>query len=195
VTPDLADSLGVKDASGALVAKETANSPAAVAGVKVGDVITSVNGDKVADPRDLARRIAALGPKKLAELAIVRNGAGQTVDVTLGAMPADRQEARLEAPPAPERMSSLAKLGLKLQRGGGGEGVTVSEVDPNSSAAERGVQAGDIILDAGGKSVSRPEDVAQALEAAKADGKKALLLRLKSADNVRFVALPVKAAS
>src|SRR5580700_6580393 len=66
VTPDLADSLGVKDAEGALVAKETPNSPAASSGVKVGDVITSVNGDKVADPKELARRIAALGPKKVA---------------------------------------------------------------------------------------------------------------------------------
>ena len=91
MTPDLADSLGVKTASGALVAKETANSPAATAGVKVGDVITAVNGDTVADPRDLARRIAALGPKKTAELAIWRNGAQQTIDVTLGAMPTDKQ--------------------------------------------------------------------------------------------------------
>jgi serine protease Do len=195
VTPDLADSLGVKDATGALVAKETANSPAAAAGVKVGDVITSVNGDKVADPKDLARRVAALGPKKVAELAILRNGAAQTIDVTLGTMPADKQMAKLEAPAAPERMASLAKLGLKLQRNGNGDGVTVSDVDPDSAAAERGLQAGDVILDAGGKSVSRPDDVAQALESAKADGKKALLLRVKSADNVRFVALPVKAAS
>ena len=195
VTPDLADSLGVKDAAGALVAKETASSPAAVAGVKVGDVITAVNGDKVADPKELARRVAALGPKKIAELAIVRNGAAQTIDVTLGTMPAEKQLAKLEAPASPERLSSLAKLGLKLQRSGNDEGVTVSEVNPDSAAAERGLQAGDIILDAGGKSVSHPEDVAQALESAKADGKKALLLRVKSADNVRFVALPVKAAS
>ena len=62
----------------------------ATAGVKVGDVITAVNGDKVADPQDLARRIAALGPKKVAELAILRNGAPQTIDVTLGSMPADK---------------------------------------------------------------------------------------------------------
>ena len=68
-------------------------------------------------------------------------------------------------------------------------------MDQDSAAAERGLQPGDVILDAGGKSVSKPEEVAQALDAAKADGKKALLLRVKSADNVRFIALPVKAAS
>jgi serine protease Do len=195
VTPDLADSLGVKDASGALVAKENANSPAATAGVKVGDVITAVNGDKVADPRELARRIAALGPKKTAELAIVRNGAAETVDVQLGSMPAEKQQAKFEQPASPERMGSLAKLGLKLKRNGDDDGVKVTDVDQDSAAAERGMQPGDVILDAGGKPVSKPEDVAQALDAAKTDGKKALLLRVKTEDNVRFVALPVKAAS
>ena len=196
VTPELADTLGVKDASGALVTKETPNSPAATAGVKVGDVITAVNGDKVADPKELARRVAALAPKKVAELAILRNGSSQTIDVTLGAMPADKQLARLESPPGPDRSASLAKLGLTLLPARAGEeGVKVAEVDPNSVAADRGIQAGDVILDAGGKSVSRPDEVAQALDAAKADGKKALLLRVKTEDNVRFVALPVKAAS
>ena len=99
VTPDIADSLGLKTASGALVAKAQKDSPAAAAGVKIGDVITAVNGEAVADPRELARRIAALGPKKTAELTIVRNGAPQTVDVTLGAMPADKHGERRIAHP------------------------------------------------------------------------------------------------
>src|SRR5580693_544264 len=111
VTPDIADNMGLKNTSGALVAKETANSPAATAGVKVGDVITSVNGENVADPRDLARRIAALGPKKIAELAVWRNGAQQTIDVTLGAMPTEKeQQAGLETPAHPEGSTQLAKL-------------------------------------------------------------------------------------
>ena len=196
VTPDLADSLGVKDPSGALVAKETGNSPAEKAGVKVGDVITAVNGDKVADPKELARRIAALGPKKVAELAISRNGKLETIDVTLGAMPSDKQEASLERPARADSSAELAKLGLKLQRSKDGEdGVRVSEVDPDSAAAERGMQAGDVILDAAGKPVTRPEEVVEALAAAKADGHKAVLLRVRSGDGVRFVALPTKSAS
>ena len=68
VTPDIADSIGLKTASGALVAKENKDAPAAAAGVKIGDVITAVNGQSVADPRELARRIADLGPKKSVEL-------------------------------------------------------------------------------------------------------------------------------
>ncbi len=152
VTPDLADSLGVKNASGALVAKETANSPAASAGVKIGDVITAVNGDAVADPRDLARRIAALGPQKTADLAIWRNGAQQTIAVTLGAMPMDK-EANAETPAKAEEATPFAKLGLSLERARGGEGVAVADVDPDGVAAERGLQAGDVILEAGGKPV------------------------------------------
>src|SRR5208282_2675637 len=91
VTQDIADSLGLKTASGALVAKENKDAPAAAAGVKIGDVVTAVNGQTVADPRELARRIADLGPKKSAELTIWRNGAQQTVSVMLGAMPNDKQ--------------------------------------------------------------------------------------------------------
>ncbi len=196
VTPDLADSLGVKTASGALVAKETANSPAATAGVKIGDVITAVNGDAVSDPRDLARRIAALGPQKSAQLAIWRNGAAQTIAVTLGAMPADVKEANAEtSPKAEESTAPFAKLGLNIERARGGEGVAIVDVDPNGVAADRGLQAGDVILEAGGKAVTRPADVAQAFEAAKADGRKAVLLRVKSGDAVRFLTLPTQAAS
>jgi serine protease Do len=194
VTPDLAESLGVKNASGALVARETANSPAANAGVKTGDVITAVNGDAVADPKDLSRRIAALGPQKTADLAIWRNGAAQTIAVTLGAMPMDK-EANAETPAKAEESTPFAKLGLSLERARGGEGVAVVDVDPSGVAAERGLQAGDVILEAGGKPVTRPGEVAEAFAAAKADGHKSVLLRVKSGDSVHFLALPAQAAS
>jgi serine protease Do len=196
VTPDLAESLGVKADTGALVAKETASSPAATAGVKVGDVITSVNGQAVADPKELARRIAALGPKKVAELSVWRGGAQQTIDVTLGAMPTEKQQQASLATPSHPAEDSLAKLGMKLARSKeGDEGVRVTEVDPDSAAAERGIQSGDVILDAGGKSVTLPEQIVEAFATAKADGRKAVLLRVKTEQSVRFVALPTRAAS
>ena len=83
MTQDIADSLGLKDAKGAIVGKVEKDSPAAAAGLKDGDVVASVNGELVADWHDLARKIAALGPKKDAELTIIRNGSPQTVKVTL----------------------------------------------------------------------------------------------------------------
>jgi len=193
VTQDIADSLGLKAASGALVAKENKDAPAAQAGVKIGDVITAVNGQSVADPHELARRIADLGPKKSADLTIWRNGAQQTINVTLGSMPNDKQAMNDLGESKPDAsVGAVAKLGLTLQAGH--DGVTVTDVDPQSVAADKGLQQGDVILEAGGKSVDKPEQVAQALDAAKSDGRKSVLLRVKSGDNVRFVALPTEAS-
>ena len=193
VTPDIADSMGLKTASGALVAKENKDAPAAAAGVKIGDVITAVNGQSVADPRELARRIADLGPKKSADLTIWRNGAQQTVSVTLGAMPNDLQASLDTTPAKPEAPAAFAKLGLTLEHGP--DGVTVSDVDPSGVAADRGLQNGDVIIEASGQPVTRPAEIAKAFETAHADGRKSVLLRIKSGDAVRFVALPAMAAS
>jgi len=192
VTQDIADSMSLKTASGALVAKENKDAPAAAAGVKIGDVITAVNGQSVGDPRELARRIADLGPKKSAELTIWRNGAQQMVDVTLGAMPNDEQ-ASLDAPAKPDPGQSLAKLGMTLQNTA--DGVTVSDVDPSGLAADRGLQPGDVILEASGQTVTHPAEVVKAFDTARTGGRKSVLLRVKSGEAVRFVALPAQAAS
>jgi serine protease Do len=196
VTPDLAESLGVAPESGALVSKQTADSPAAQAGVKVGDVIEAVNGDSVSNPRDLARRIAALGPQKTASLTVWRDGKQQKVDVTLGAMPSDRALALTEPaqPPSSDPESVLGKLGLELEAAKGG-GVKIVGVEEDSPAAQRGLAEGDVIVDAGGKEVAKPADVAAALQEARNAGRKSVLLRVKSDQSVRFVALPVKTAS
>jgi serine protease Do len=198
VSQDIADSLGLKQTEGALVAKDQKDSPALAAGIKAGDVITKVNGEAVADPHDLARKIAALGPKKSADLTIIRNGETRTVTVTLGQLPNDKQEAANE--PSGDQgaagKTQLAKLGVTLAPAGGGKpGVVVSDVDPDGAVGQKGLQQGDVILDAGGKEVSRPSDVSAAFDAAKSEGRKAVLLRVKSGDNVRFVAVPTQAAS
>ncbi|MBV9289165.1 MAG: PDZ domain-containing protein, partial [Hyphomicrobiales bacterium] len=195
VTPDIADDLGLKDASGALVAQTQKNSPAAEAGVKSGDVITAVNGETVADPTELARKIAALGPKKTATLAIIRNGSPTTIEVTLGTMPADKTanaETGNNNSGAEGGSSTLAKLGLTLKRSP--DGVVVTEVDPDGAAADKGLKQGDVILEVAGQSVNRPSDVAQAISKAKTDGKKSVLMRVKSSEGEHFVALPTRAS-
>jgi serine protease Do len=196
VSQDIADSLNAKTTSGALVAKDQPDSPALAAGVKAGDIITSVNGEAVADPKELARKIAALGPKKHVDLGIIRDGSSQSIGLTLGTMPGEK-EAKAEAPSQPEGSpTQLAKLGLTLEAARGGrDGVVVAEVDPNGVAGQKGLQAGDVILDAGGKPVTKPADVSAAFDAAKADGRKAVLLRVKSGENFRFVALSTQSAT
>ena len=195
VTPDIAENMGLKSASGALVAETQKNSPAEEAGVKSGDVITAVDGQTVADPHELARRIAGLGPKKTATLALIRNGAPLAVEVTLGAMPADKTASAGGgdgSAPGRTASASLAQFGLKLQRGD--DGVVVSDVDPDSTAADKGLKQGDVILEVSGKPVSKPSEVAQAIDAAKSDGKKSVLMRVKSGEGEHFLALPTRAS-
>jgi serine protease Do len=105
---------------------------------------------------------------------------------------ADAAEANPEA--SDDGASGLAKLGLELEPAKGG-GVKIVAVAPDSAAFERGLEAGDVIVDAGGKEVSQPTEIAAAIDGAKTAGHKSVLLRVKSNQSVRFVALPVKKAS
>ena len=180
VTPDLAESLGVKPDTGALVAKEAGDSPASLAGVKIGDVIEAVNGDAVTGPRDLARKVAAIGPKNVATLTLAREGKERKIDVTLGIMPSET--ATTLSAPAPAT-SDLAGLSLQPVEGG----VKITAVN-----SQRGLSPGDIIVEAGGKPTLAQADIAAALNEAKAAGRKSTLLRVKSGQEIRFVALPIK---
>lgn len=73
--------------------------------------------------------------------------------------------------------------------------MVVTEIDPDGAAAQKGLQVGDVILEAGGKTVSRPSEVSAVIDDAKKDGRKAVLLRIKNGDETHFVALAIKPAS
>ncbi len=194
VTPELAESLGLKKASGALVSEPQPNSPAAKAGIASGDVIVSVDGNAVADARELARRIGTLSPGTTVKLDLIHQGEDKTVSITLGTLPAERQAANQQTE-HPSVDSEIPKLGLTLSAGNHagdqGNGVLVTAVDPNGIAADHGFQVGDVILDVGGKVVSRPADVTKQVADARKEGKHALLFRVKSGEGTRFVALPL----
>ncbi|MDH7796338.1 MULTISPECIES: Do family serine endopeptidase [unclassified Beijerinckia] len=201
VTPEIADSLGLKDTHGALVADTQNNTPAAKAGLKSGDVIISVDGESIDSPRELSRRIAGLGPEHKVNLAYLRGGKEMTTAVVLEALPdqrADARQGRSGDSGNTERLDQ--KFGLSLAPaseipGAGREGVVVAEVDPNGAGATLGLRAGDIILEAAGQPVTRPAQVSAALADAKKAGRKAVLLRVKSGDSTRFVALVTNPAS
>jgi len=187
VTDDLAESLNLKAKKGAVVADVTTNSPALKAGIKNGDTILELDGKTVDDPRDLARKVALVKPGKPVDMLIVRDGVEKTIKVEIGTMPNDPKMASAE-PKSPEK-TSLDALGLKLETAEDGAGVKVAEVKPGSPADDRGIKAGDVILEVAGTEVQAPSDVRQALSTVKT-GKKVLML-VRSQDGQRFVAIPV----
>ncbi|WOJ89244.1 Do family serine endopeptidase [Methylocapsa polymorpha] len=198
VTPEIADSLGLKSSKGALVAEAQSDSPATAAGIASGDVILGIDGERIDGPRDLARKVAALGPGKKADLAYWHNGAEKTVSVKLGSLPEDK-EARAN-PAVGQDNSAFVGLGLKLApassvQGAGSEGVVVADIDPDGAAAQKGLRVGDVILEAGGHAVNRPAEVKSILAEAKKDGRKAVLLRVKNGEGTRFVAIATNPAS
>jgi serine protease Do len=198
VTAGIADSLGLKKAEGAMVDEPQSGSPAAKAGIKSGDVITAVNGTPVKDARDLARTIGMMAPDSAVKLDIVRQGAPQTVSLTLAQMPNDQEVASNDSGQNAEP-SGVPHLGLQVApardvSGAGSEGVVVTGVDPDGPAAEQGFQTGTVILDVGGKAVANAGDIRHALTEAKSQGKHDVLMRVKMGDVTRFVAMPLDKA-
>lgn len=201
VTSVIAESLGMKESKGALVAEPMVDSPAAKAGIQSRDVITAVNGNPVKDARDLVMQIRGMAPGAAVNVTIWREGADKSLSLTLGEMPKERAAAT----PQPAMSQSAAtgndvpKLGLTLAAaehvaGGGSEGVVVVDIDPRGLASEHGFRTGDIILDVGGKKVVGPLDVRNAIRDAHMNGKRAVMMRLKSDEGTKFVAIPIARA-
>ena len=199
VTADIADSLGMKKAEGALVAEPQANGPAAKAGIQSGDVITGVNGAPVKDAKELARTIGGLAPGNAVKLNVLHKGQEKVINLTLGQLP-NTIEAKADTDKEDKgglsKGAGVPKLGLTVApansvAGAGREGVVVTEVDPKSAAADRGFKEGDVILEVAGKSVTSAGDVREAIDAARTDNKNSVLMRVKSGGSSRFVAVPL----
>jgi serine protease Do len=228
VTKEIADSLNLKKDEGALVAEPQKDSPAVKAGIEAGDVIVSVDGDRVKDARELSRKIGSMLPGANIKLGILRKGAEKTINLTLGELPAqrearaerrnfrsdrdqdmdrdqdsrrDRRRDRSERGDRNDRGEQRAdrdvptaegpRLGLSLAPGGNEPGVVIAEIDPTGPAADFGFRPGDVILDVAGKTVATPAEVRKALADARADGKRSVLMRVKSERGTRFVAIPL----
>jgi serine protease Do len=193
VTPEIAENLNLKFAQGALIAEPQADGPAAKAGVLAGDVITAVNGTPVKDARDLAKQIGNLPPKATVKLTLWRKGEEKIVTLSLGELP--KQRDALARPERREQSgTNVPRLGLSLApanevAGASGDGVVVTNIDPSGLAAEHGLKTGDVIVEVGGRKVTTPGDVRNALSDAQKEGKRTLLMRVKSGDATKYVAL------
>jgi serine protease Do len=188
VTPDLAADLGLKAVRGALVAEPQAGAPAAKAGIESGDVIVSINGSEARDSREVARTISNLPPGATAAIGVIRKGQEKTFNIVLGNLP-DQREANASPETPRQKGSSVPRLGMLVAPAG--DGVVVTNVDPDGIAAEQGVKTGDVILQAAGKKVGTVSDLRGVIDAAQKAGKHTVLMRVKSADGIKFVAMPV----
>jgi serine protease Do len=197
INSDIADSLGLKNTEGALVAEPQDGSPADKAGIKSGDVIVAVNSEKMKDARMLARRVSSMPPGTTVKIDLIRKGKPETITLTLGELPKQRVASRNSDRDDRGGSDSMdvPKLGLTLAPanrvgGAGDKGVVVTSVDPDGTAADR-FRTGDVILDVGGSTVSSPSDVRKAIKEAQNGGKRTVLMRVKSGPGTRFVAVPL----
>ncbi|WP_157015103.1 Do family serine endopeptidase [Mesorhizobium xinjiangense] len=190
VTDDIAESLGLDDAKGALVSEAQPDSPALDAGIKAGDVITGIDGKKVESPRELARMIGGMEPGNAVEVALWRDGAAETARINLGELPGAERIASLDSSDE-QSGAMLENFGLTVVASDDDDSVVVTAVEPGSAADERGVRSGDVIVSVNGQDVKSPGEVENAIGEASQAGRKAVLFRLQRDDSSRFVALPV----
>ena len=208
VTDEIAESLNIKPARGALVAGIDDKGPAKPAGIEPGDVVVKFDGKDVKDPKDLSRVVADTAVGKEVEVVIIRKGAEETKKVTLGRLEdtdkAKEASAKTKDEPAAEKPVTQKALGLDLAtlskdlRGkykikDSVKGVIITGVDGTSDAAEKRLSAGDVIVEVAQEAVTNAADVKKRVEQLKKDGKKSVLLLVSNGEGeLRFVALSVQ---
>ena len=208
VTDEIAESLNIKPARGALVAGVDDKGPAKPAGIEPGDVVVKFDGQDIKDARDLSRIVADTAVGKQVDVIIIRKGAEQTVHVTLGRLndgddkPTPASNKTTE--PAPDKTVTQKMLGLDLAAlskdlrsrykiKDSVKGVVITNVDDDSEAADKRLGPGDVIVEVAQESVSSAADIKKRVDQLKKDGKKSVLLLVANGDgDLRFVPLSLQ---
>ena len=190
VTPDVAESIGLKAVRGALVAEPQADSPAAKAGIEAGDIITAVNGKDISDSRDLARTISGMPPGAAVTLNLIRKGLEKTFNMAAATLPEQPETAAtLEVPT--QSGNNVPELGITVTPQRRRNGVAVARIDPDGLAVDRGLKNGDVIVAAAGRKVATAGDLRNAIDAVQKSGRHSVLLQVRSGNVMKFVAMPV----
>ncbi|MGY3604567.1 Do family serine endopeptidase [Bradyrhizobium sp. Leo121] len=207
VTDEIADSLNIKPARGALVAGVDDKGPAKPAGIEPGDVVVKFDGKDVKDPKDLSRVVADTAVGKEVDVVVIRKGNEETKRVTLGRLEdtdkVQQANAKTKDEPAEKPVTQKA-LGLdlaalnkdlrtKYKIKDSVKGVIITGVDGSSDAAEKRLSAGDVIVEVAQEAVANAADIKKRVDQLKKDGKKSVLLLVSNGDGeLRFVALSVQ---
>jgi serine protease Do len=201
ITPEMAASFGTKDLKGAIVANVVPGGPAAKAGFRQGDLVVAINGNAVEDSRDLTRRVAALPAGTTATFTVVRGGSQEQLHAKVGVRK-EEQVASNDNPdqPASAPATTAEAMGLGLAAvtpdirhafnlGQDVDGVVITKVDPNSDAADKGIQPGDVVVSVANRPVHSPQEMKSRIADAKAAGRTAVLVLITGQNGQRFVAL------
>jgi serine protease Do len=200
VTPDIAESLGLKDATGAMVAGVNDGGPADKAKIHNGDIILKFNNQDVKEMRSLPRIVADSDVGQSVPVLLWRDGKQVTVQATLAEKPDDVQVAAATPAEKGETPPETSGLGVKLapitqemkdkfSLGTDQKGVVITDVAPNSSAADRGLKAGDVIVEVQQGEVSSPADVQQKVDTVKKENRKSVLMLIQRQDGLQWVPL------
>jgi serine protease Do len=206
VTDEIAESLNIKPARGALIAGVEDKGPAKPAGIEPGDVVIKFDGKDIKEPKDLSRVVADTAVGKEVDVVIIRKGAEETRKVTLGRLDdGDKAvQASVKSQPEPEKPVTQKALGLDLATlskdlrsrykiKDSVKGVIITNVDSTSDAADKRLSPGEVIVEVAQEAVSNAADVKKRVDQLKKDGKKSILLLVSNADGeLRFVALSVQ---
>ncbi|HEV3139246.1 MAG TPA: trypsin-like peptidase domain-containing protein, partial [Vicinamibacterales bacterium] len=198
VTPDMAANLGLKDASGVIVSGVTADSAAARAGVKQGDVIKSFNGKAVHDTNSLRNRVADSGPGSTADLVVVRDGAEKHMTAKLDEANPDKMATRRDRGESDNGSADKTALGVSVApltpelaqqlHAKNAQGLVVEDVDPDGRAADAGIRQGDIIESVNRQAVKSIEDLRSAIK--RTADRPALLLINRSGNEIFVTVKP-----
>lgn len=192
VTPDLAKEFKLKQATGALVGEVVPNGPADKAGLKDGDVVLQYNGNTVRDGRQLQLAVAETKPGSKVPVEVMRNGSAKNLDVTVGQLPGTEKLAQANSANG-QQTGTLQGVGVTDLNGQARQefkipqnvqGAIITEVQPDSAAAEAGLKPGDVILSINRKPVKNAEDAVQLTQNAK---DKRTLLRVWSEGGSHYV--------
>jgi serine protease Do len=206
---DMAENIGLPDQKGALIAKVDPAGPGAKAGLKDGDVVLKFDGKDIGEMRRLPRFVASTPIGKKVEMTVWREGKRQTVNATVGEMPEDPAEQQVKGKPE-QAKPQAGKDGVLTVTGAGltvssvtpqlrerfgiedeAKGIVVTEVKPDSPAAEKGMRPGDLIIEADHKPIRSPADLGKMIDEARKSGAKSLLLRVENPQQLRYIALPL----
>jgi len=209
VTPDIAESLGLKQPSGAMVAGVNDGGPADKAHIRNGDIILKFNNQEVKDMRHLPRLVAETPIGESVPVELWRDGKEQTLQATVAEMPEEPQQIAAkttEKAPPTDKPTDLSGLGMhispitpeareKFSLSADQKGVLITDVAPDSAAAQRGLHAGDVIVEVQQEQVSSPADVQERVDRIRKQNRKSVLILVQGQDGLHWVPLPLEAGA